>query len=279
MNFSGSRALTEGFDILKSRFGVLIATALIFYVMLFAVMFAFGGTIAQLMMVGAGGDPGQAMAGMGLSLLLLYLVIYAIQFAQALALMRLCSDRHAPSIGEAIGAGFRGTPTLFGAVILLAIVGFIGAFIVSLVLGLLIAAVQSGAFSALIGIAALVCMIYILARLSMLIPVVAIDDERNPINAIARSWRMTGGAALKIALVYGAAIVVIVVLFFAVAAMTIGTAMFTGSGAPNPAGLIGFAIAMLALGLSVGLYMNTLVAAIHRQLSGTSVENATKAFS
>jgi hypothetical protein len=207
----------------------------------------------------------------------MYLLIYAIQFAEALALMRLCSDRHPVSIGDAIAAGFRGTPTMFGAVILLGIVGGIGGLVIGMVLGLLMAAAQSSAVSILIGLVGLAGMIYLMARLSMLAPVIAIDEELNPINAIARSWRMTGGAALKIALVYAAAMVLILVLFFVVAALTIGTSMFgAGGGAPNPAGLIGFGIGMLVLGLSVGLYFNTLIAAIHRQLSGTT--NSAEAF-
>jgi len=277
MNFSGSRALSEGLEILKSRIGVLVGTALIFYVILLAVMAAFGGTMMQVMMVGAGGDPSQAFAGMGLTIFVMYLLIYAIQFAQALALMRLCSDRHPVSIGDAIAAGFRGTPTMFGAVILLGIVGGIGGLVIGMVLGLLMAAAQSSAVSILIGLVGLAGMIYLMARLSMLAPVIAIDEELNPINAIARSWRMTGGAALKIALVYAAAMVLILVLFFVVAALTIGTSMFgAGGGAPNPAGLIGFGIGMLVLGLSVGLYFNTLIAAIHRQLSGTT--NSAEAF-
>jgi hypothetical protein len=267
MNFSGSRALSEGFEILKSRFGVLIGTTLIFYVALFAVMAAFGGTMMQVMMAGAGSDPSQAFAGMGLTFVLMYLLIYAIQFAQALATMRLCSDRHAPSIGDAIGAGFRGVPTMFGAVILLAVVGIIGALVVGVVLGLIMAAANSSALGVLLGLIGLVGGIYIAARLSMLTPVIAIDEERNPINAIARSWRMTGSAALKIALVYGAAIVLVVVVFFIILALTVGTSAFTG-GQPNPAGLVGFAIGMLVFALSVGLYLVALVAAIHRQLTG-----------
>ena len=125
MPFSASRAFSEAFDILKSRFGVLIGTALIFWVGLMVIVGVFGGTLMAGMMasaaVGAEPDPAQMFAGMGFSGLLFYLLIYAVQFAMAIALMRLCSDRHPPSIGDAIGAGVRGVPTMFGAVILLAL--------------------------------------------------------------------------------------------------------------------------------------------------------------
>ncbi len=279
MNFSGSRALSEGLEILKSRFGVLIATALIFYVAMFAVMAVFGGSLMQVAMMGAGGgDPGQAMAGMGLSLLLFYVLLYAVQFAMTLALMRLCSDRHAPSIGDAIGAGVRGVPTLFGAAILIGIVGLVVGLILGAIVGIIVATANSSAISLIVGLGFAVGAIYLFARMSMLVPVIAIDEERNPITAISRSWRMTDGAALKIALVYGAAIVAIIVLMFLMAGLTIGVGAM-GGGAPNPAGIIGFVIGMVVVGLTVGLYMQTLVAAIHRQLSDKSVETATKTFS
>lgn len=64
MNFSASRALTEGLEILKSRFGVLLGTALVFYAALIAVFAGFGGTVIGVMMAGAReGTPCRPLAG------------------------------------------------------------------------------------------------------------------------------------------------------------------------------------------------------------------------
>lgn len=281
MPFSASRAFSEAFDILRDRFGVLIGTALIFWVAMIVVTGAFSGTLMAAAMAsaaaGPGGDPTQAFAAMGSSMVLFYLILYAVQFAMAIALMRLCSDRRPPSIGDAIGTGFRGMPTMFGALIILMIVGLIGGVLFGLVFGFVATALNSGVLSVLLAIAALVLTILLYARLSMLTPVIAIDDERNPIRAISRSWSMTGPAMVKIALVLGLAVIVSVIVIFVLLAATIGTAALSGQP-PGPAGIIGFIIGIIVFGVSVGLYFNALFAAIHRQLSGGSAAVASAAF-
>lgn len=281
MPFSASRAFSEAFDILKSRFGVLIGTALIFWVGLMVIGMVFGGAMMGGVMAsaatGTDPDPAAMFAGMGFSVVLFYLLIYAVQFAMVIALMRLCSDRHPPSIGDAIGAGVRGVPTMFGAVILLMLVGIAGGMVFGLIFGAISAGLNSGALTVLLAIASLVLMIYLYARLSMLTPVIAIEEERNPIRAISRSWTMTGPAAVKIALVIGLAAIasclVILVLVFA----TMGTAALSGQP-PSPGGMIAFFLGMVAFAVTVGLYFNALFAAIHRQVSGGDAAQASAAF-
>ena len=281
MPFSASRAFSEAFDILKSRFGVLIGTALIFWVGLMVIGMVFGGAMMGGVMAsaatGTDPDPAAMFAGMGFSVVLFYLLIYAVQFAMVIALMRLCSDRHPPSIGDAIGAGVRGVPTMFGAVILLMLVGIAGGMVFGLIFGAISAGLNSGALTVLLAIASLVLMIYLYARLSMLTPVIAIEEERNPIRAISRSWTMTGPAAVKIALVIGLAAIasclVILVLVFA----TMGTAALSGQP-PSPGGVIAFFLGMVAFAVTVGLYFNALFAAIHRQVSGGDAAQASAAF-
>ena len=279
MPFSASRAFSEAFDILKSRFGVLIGTALIFWVGLMVIGMVFGGAMMGGVMASAGTDPDPAamFAGMGFSVVLFYLLIYAVQFAMVIALMRLCSDRHPPSIGDAIGAGVRGVPTMFGAVIQLMLVGIAGGMMFGLIFGAISAGLNSGALTVLLAIASLVLMIYLYARLSMLTPVIAIEEERNPIRAISRSWTMTGPAAVKIALVIGLAAIasclVILVLVFA----TMGTTALSGQP-PSPGGMIAFFLGLVAFAVTVGLYFNALFAAIHRQVSGGDAAQASAAF-
>lgn len=281
MTFSGSRALGEAFEILKSRFGVLVGTTLIFWVGLMVVAGVFGGTIMASVMAsastGAEPDPAQIFAGMGFSIVLFYLLLYAVQFAMAIAMMRLCSDRHAPSIGDAISTGVRGVPTMFGVVIILAVAGLIGGLVVGLVVGGLVAVSGSEIISMLMVIAAIVGGLYLYARLSMLTPVIAIDEERNPLRVISRSWAMTGPAALKIVLVVALAAILAGIAVFALLFATIGTAAMSGQP-PSIGGMIAFVIAMIAFGLTVGLYFTALIAAIHRQLSGGSAAAAGEAF-
>lgn len=281
MPFSASRAFSEAFDILKSRFGVLIGTALIFWVGLIVIMGVFSGTLmAGVMASAAAGtdpDPAAMFAGMGFSIVLFYLLIYAIQFAMVIALMRLCSDRHPPSIGDAIGTGVRGMPTMFGAVILLMIAGIVGGMVFGLIFGAISVGLNSGVLTVLLAIASLVLAILLYARLSMLTPVIAIDEERNPIRAISRSWSMTGPAMVKIALVIGLAAIVSGLVMFVLLFATIGSAVLSG-GPPSPGGMIAFILGMVAFGVTVGLYFNALFAAIHRQVSGGGAAQASAAF-
>jgi hypothetical protein len=281
MTFSGSRAFGEAFEILKSRFGVLIGTTLIFWVGLMVVMGAFGGSIMASVMAsastGADPDPAQIVAGMGFSIVLLYLLVYALQFAMAIAMVRLCSDRHAPSIGDAISTGVRGVPTMFGVVIILAVAGVIGGVLIGMVVGGLAAVSGSEIVSGLLMIAAFLGGLYLYARLSMLTPVIAIEDERNPIQVIRRSWAMTGPAALKIVLVVGLAAVLAGLAVFALLFATIGTAALSGQP-PSIGGMVAFVVAMIAFGLTVGLYFTALIAAIHRQLSGGAVAATSDTF-
>ena len=109
MRFSGSRALSEAFQIMLARIGPLLAVSIIGYAALFAASGAVMlSVLPQLLgMAGGGFDPGSPdamLAESGVGIFLLYIVIYAISFAQQAALCRLCSDRHAPSIGGAISA-------------------------------------------------------------------------------------------------------------------------------------------------------------------------------
>ena len=66
-------------------------------------------------------------------------------------------------------------------------------------------------------------------------------------------------------------------LFAAVVGATIGTAALTGQP-PSPGGIIAFIIGMIAFGVTVGLYFQALMAAIHRQVSGSDAEQASAAF-
>ncbi len=168
-------------------------------------------------------------------------------------------------------------PTMFGSLILLAIVGIITGVVFGLIFGAVSVALNSEVLSVLLAIASLVLAIYFYARLSMLTPVIAIDEERNPIRAISRSWTMTGPAVVKIALVIGLAAIVSIIAVLVLVFATIGTAAMTGQP-PSAGGMIAFVLGMIAFAVTVGLYFNTLFAAIHRQVSGGGAAQASAAF-
>lgn len=280
MQFSGGRALSEAFEIIKNRFGAMLVVAVIFYVLLFGATFLLGAGMASQLALGMQ-SPDALAQGFGAGLILFYLVIYAIQFAQQLALTRLCSDRHQPSIGEAITAGFKGVPTMMGVILLLLVGGIALGIVLSLVFAAVAMGAQSGSLVALLVVLLVVGGLYLMARLCLLNPIVAIDEVRNPITVISRTWSLTSGHALKLVLIFAAVLVVAVVVFLTAMFVTMGGSMLAafgnpGGAAPAPAiaGVLGFVALMLILAIAFGLYFVALMAAIHRQLAGTTTAAA-----
>lgn len=280
MQFSGSKALGDAVQLVTSRFGSLIAVVAIYIVGMIALFAVFGAGVMGVFQEAMMGGPGSAGPGPGgglfLSMFLLYIFVYALQFIQQAALCRLCSDRHQADIGEALGTGLRSVLTLFGV----AIIAFVALFVVMLVLSLLGAGFAAGggggAGSAILSLMMLIGGVWLMARLCPILPVVANDEERNPIAAIARAWAMTAGSALKIALLFIGLGVVLAVVF--------GGLFFAFIGAPTPGNIPNFGalglmmIVMIVLGTLIGIYIVALVTAIHNQLAPTGTDRISEAF-
>lgn len=284
MKFSGSKALSDAWGLFTGRFGPMIAVVAIYIVAVVLLFLVFGASMFSMfqsaIMGGiSGGEtapiepPG---AGFFLGVFALYLVMYALQFVEQAALCRLCSDRHTPNIGDALSTGLRSVLTLLGV----AVIAIIVTFVVMFVVGLLGAALTDGSggspLGALVPLVMLIGGLWLLARLCMILPVVAIDEERNPIAAIARAWRMTSGSALKIALVLILVGVVLGVVFVGLFYAFIGTP--SPGNIPNFGALGLFAILLFVLGAIAGNYIVALIAAIYRQLAPTGAEAISEAF-
>lgn len=270
MGFSGSRALSEAFELFKSRFGPMLAVSLLYYVLLGVVFALFGASLfGQIMAVNGGANPAAIGAGMGFGIFVLYLAIYGLQFFHQAALVRLCSDRHEPSLGEAISIGLRCVPTLFGVAILMVVALFAIVIAISLLAAGTMMGTRGGALTALVPLVLLIGLGYLAMRLSMILPVIANEDERNPITAIRRSWALTRGSAFKLFLLFVLVLIVMGVIAMVLFSLTLG---FPQAGAvPAASGMIGFFIAMVLFGLSLGIYFIALIAAIHRQLASPAV--------
>lgn len=275
MRFSGSKAFSDAFAIFTSRFGRMAAVAVIYFVAVIAVFALLGaGLAAQI----AGGmmSPEAMSGGMVGAIVLIYILVYALQFAQQAALCRICSDRHDASIGDAIATGVRCVPTLFGVVILLIIGFFVVGLVASMVMAGAAAGAQSPGLAIVLGLLMFVGFGYLGTRISMILPVVAIDEVRNPISAIATAWRISGGHVLKLFLTYVLAMIVMGAIMLALFFLTIGIP--SPGAVPGMGGIIAFGVGMLVAALSIGLYFTALVVAIHRQLSGVPTETITDTF-
>jgi len=282
MQLSGRTALSDALALFTSRFVSMLIIAVIYFVAVIVLFLVFGaGMFAQMsaaMMGGGGAPPNLAAMGGGFlgTVFLLYLVMYSLQFAEQAALCHLCSDRQEPSIGDSIGVGVRSVPTLLGVAVLLIIAMIVVSLVVGLVVGGAAAASGSSAVSLILSLVMLVCAAAIMTKLSMILPIVAIDGERNPITAIGSSWRMTSGSTFKLFLVLVAAVVVLGVVAIAIFMLTIGVPR--PDNLPSGGGMIAFFVLIVVFAVSAGNYFVALIAAIHRQLSGGTTAAVTEAF-
>jgi hypothetical protein len=202
-----------------------------------------------------------------------YLLAMLATFIGYVAMMALMADRSRPTVGEAIIMGLKAVPTLF-AVMLIFMVGY---FILAMAAGLLIglASVISSVLAGIIGfvaiIAVLVGLLLLATRMSMTMPVIALEDTLNPITAVKRSAALTRPVQwplLGFFVVLTIAYIVIALILFGV--LGVITSMI---GAPVLLGIfngiIGTFVAMVFTGITAGIY---------NQLSGGDAGNISDAF-
>src|SRR5690606_1038998 len=115
-----------------------------------------------------------------------------------LALLALLRDHRRPTVGEAIKTGLIGLLPAIGTYILLAFgVGLVFAVLVAVA-----AAVGSPGVSFVLGTIAVILAAYVMVKVSLSGPVIAIDKVYNPLKVLARSWRLTKGNSVRLFLFY-----------------------------------------------------------------------------
>ena len=245
-------------------------------VFVFLPNFAFAlylGDSTELLQAQAAGDPEQAMETMLAfyrDLALPMVLISLVQGVGTMALLSLLNDSGRPTVGEAIRIGLICLLPYFAAQL---IQGFIMglAILIPVVIGI---ETNSVAVGVLIGLVALVAIIYVSVKFSLVAPVLAIEGIRNPITALQRSWSLTKGNSVLLFAFY-LLLVLAFLIVSAVISLVIGVA-FALAG-PEVAvignGLVSSAIAAVMVMVMVGV-----LAAIHRQLSGGSTTTYSEAF-
>ena len=291
MKFSASKALSESFTIFTGRFTAMAPIAVIFALVPLAVFMAFfSSSFAGLQQ--NQGNPAAAMQSILAIVGSFSLVFIGYMLVRTLGVCALCiaaSSRQTPSLGEAIRAGLRAMLPMIGVYLLL-IVGYV---VVAIVFALTIGLSFMGLFTAsaaggqapgagsvigviLAGTVIMVAVFYIFTKLSMIVPVIVIDQERSPVKAISRSWSLTRGASFKIFLLllligFGAGIVNGVLN-----ALSGGAVSFDPS---NGAGVVWSQVAITAIsGTVFAMYFISLIVAIHEQLAGPSVAAISNTF-
>lgn len=145
-----------------------------------------------------------------------------------------------PTVGQAIGTGLKAIIPVFIAIIAFTVAWILAVTLVQLVfspLGLAAAAFFGSILGFLLGF-------YLAARLSLTLPVMAIEQRYNPFAAMLRSWRLTAASRRSVLLFWlliGIAYSVIFILFSGVGGVL--------AAIPQSEG-----IASLTLGIFSGLF-------------------------
>lgn len=221
-----------------------------------------------------GATPEQLMAAMSqfyTSAMPFVLVMSLIQAVGTLATLTLFTDRNRPTVGEAISIGVRGVLPYLGAQLLLgAGFGIIGGLLLAVAM-----ATGAKAIAVVIGLMLVVALIYVALRTSLVAPVVAVDQIRNPIAALKRSWALTEGNAGKIMLFF-----FLLVLAFGIAMMVvmmiIGVVLALAAGSDLARTLSAVVSSFLTSVMTI--YFIAALASIHRQLSGPSAGAISETF-
>jgi hypothetical protein len=224
-----------------------------------------------------GADPEVAMRAMVDQISAIYaanwpllLTLVVVQFIGSMSLFALLTDRGNPTVGEALRTGARSLPSYLAA----QLVTVLGA---SLAIGIpvgVLSAMGGVAVGALALVAALAAILYVMVKLSLTGPVIAIEGLLNPLAALVRSWQLTKGNSLRIALF----IVLLVVVFGIIAVLVGGILTLVLSAMGETVALIGGAVIDALVNSLLAVVFLVVTVAIYRQLVGASPEREAELF-
>lgn len=192
--------------------------------------------------------------------ILLFMVIQGIGM---LGLLTLLTDRSRPTVGAALASGARLFLPYFGAQLLMGVV-----FGLLLLVPIAVGAGASAAAGVVLGIAAVIAFVYLFVKFLLTPAVIAIERQANPISALSRSWQLTKGNSLRIFL-FILLLFVAVMIVGGVFSMILGL-LFALAGAE--AAVIGQALVSGLVNAVFYVIFLGVIAAIYRQLAGTSGE-------
>lgn len=191
MNFDMNAAWSRGIELVQSNFQLLLVIAGVFILLptvaiylllpnmqLFLDPTADPEVLAQQMQAVMGPFIGGA----------LFATLF--QFAGYGAMLALMGEDR-PTVGQALGAGIKAVPSLIAILIMFAIVYVIGAVLIMLPISLLVGVAGAPALGLIAIVPVLIFILWMMARLSMSMPVLVLGGTLNPVTAMTRSFAMT----------------------------------------------------------------------------------------
>jgi hypothetical protein len=122
----------------------------------------------------------------------------------------------------------------------------------------------------------LVAVGYLLARFSLLLPVIVVEGVLNPFSAYVRSWRLTRPAQWRIYAFF--VLLFVAYLVIALLLVMIGSVLGLAAGGPTSGGTFFFGILSGLLGMIVAMIFSGILVSMHDQLAGTSSREIAETF-
>ena len=198
------------------------------------------------------------------------LIIFVSQGIGTLALLVLLTDRARPTLGDALKRGAVSFPSYFAANILVVLVAAV-AIMLPVGLGF---ATGVAAIMVLTVMLAIPLVFYLMVKFSLIMPAIAVDGILNPVQALARSWRLTKGNSLRLFLFYFLLLIAITVVIL-LATLVLGVVFAAIGGEVE---LIGNGIVTSLVNAGFVVIFLAVLAGIHRQLAGERPEELSETF-
>ncbi|PKP66120.1 MAG: hypothetical protein CVT85_03855 [Alphaproteobacteria bacterium HGW-Alphaproteobacteria-7] len=180
-----------------------------------------------------------------------------------------------PTVAQALGTGLKIAPSTLVIVILFIVTYLVGAIVIMLPISIL-SGLAGVPIVALIGfIPVLLFVVWLMARLSMSMPVLVLGGTLNPLTAIKASFRLTRQKQWQIMLFWTVLMIAITVIsmLFNLAAGLFAALLSKGTAALLIAGL-----ANGLTGMASGMIICGVAAAMFEQLAGQSPEGLAATF-
>jgi hypothetical protein len=271
------RAWTQATALIGANRDTISAIAGLFFFLPSFAIGVFAPELANPPQPAAGVSPEQAMEAIAAQMSAIYadnwpliVIVSIIQFIGSISLFALLFDRGRPTVGEALATGLKSIPSYLGAQLLS---GFGVALVIGLPLGL-IAAFTPPAVAVLAVVIAVPVFFYLFIKFALVAPVIAIEGERNPVAALRRSWRLTKGNSLRIALF----LLLLAIIIGVIAALVSGTLGLVLSAIGEPVTTIGIDLVSALVNAVVTVIFLVVTVAIHRQLAGQTPEAVAETF-
>lgn len=190
-----------------------------------------------------------------------------------LTMVALLGRRERPTVGAAIGIGLKSILPAWLALFLQNMaINIVVLVIVALASATGLAILAFAASAAAIAIAA-----FLATRMSLVIPIIAVDDQLNPFRVLAESWALTRGYGGRLLLFYALLAVACLVVIAVFMLLTGAILALGGPGFEEAGG----ALVSAAVMTGVMILAASVMSAAHRQLrrlamGGASVPRAGK---